>query len=264
VILASIAAVILAGAPAPSPSPAKVDACSAPALLAQYPDLKKYPKLIALVGDAAKFREDAKRPEASFSALVARGRALAARMSAPENGPEPCGLPGDVAALDACLEPIQYGCEAVPATIRWSFLDPVLRAPDEEIAYSLDGLVLDGSKDLLAVCCGDFGCAPGGVGLPAALSGTGGFISLTRLAEMNTPLGRDAFAALTASADAAATPKCGCFASDVAVGAVSAEDAARATRDDDHGKAERRALKALVHRLRHPPPVTCKLPGYND
>lgn len=139
----------------------------------------RFPALAPLFSEAARFRRAAKEGGTSLTDLVKQGAKLEKRAGRELERLQSSGCDlgeEDTRRFDACVSPVQWGCESVLPSLDWRLLKDVPKSGDEALAYALS-LPEDGSSgvDLLSETvsfaggCGDFGCAPGSVSLPAML-----------------------------------------------------------------------------------------------
>lgn len=134
----------------------------------------RFPALDALFTSASAFRAQAAAPHASFTRVVEQGNALRKAAAAALDTLQGAGCdlrPEDGQTFDACLSPLQWGCEGVPPGIDWSALAAMPKKGDEAQAYALTvaGVDLLTGTPLFEGGCGDFGCAPQSVSLPGVL-----------------------------------------------------------------------------------------------
>ncbi len=111
-------------------------------------------------------------------------------------------------ALNICVKPLLWSCEALPFSIDRKFLSEIKKSKTEEQAL-LTGQLLE-SENLFATCCGDFGCHPTGVGIPDMFQDKGKAEALTDLALDSGVYGNIAFGTLKASVDGLSRATCGC------------------------------------------------------
>ncbi len=247
----------------------------------------KYPRLKGLFADVDRLSRLGAEGRTSFDELVALGREVDARarrdlpaIQAVGCGREDgVGVPGE---LTGCLSLIIWGCEAVPPVLRLSFLEKARKDRAQELILSLqpgpagdrqEEFLFHG-KNLFQVCCGDFGCQNGGVGVPSLLADRTGLFGLVELASLGGPYGEIALVTLEKSGAAlAATPsgaRCTCVPgagglSQVAAtvrGVLATAPAAAETGKTPRQRRIRAALSAIAERLKQGlPKRACPTPG---
>jgi hypothetical protein len=138
----------------------------------------RFPELTPVFKEAAYFRRLAQEGKTSFTDLVKQGAKLQkfAGHELERIQSAACSLEEEeTRRFDACVSPVQWGCESVPPAIDWSLLKGVPKNEDEALAYALslpqDGAGVDLLSDTVSFAggCGDFGCAPASIALPALL-----------------------------------------------------------------------------------------------
>lgn len=171
--------------------------------------VKKYPSLKKTIeaSEPLKLTETG-RTKLTFTVYVARAKEALAVANIQSDEIKKLGCEEEISELESCLTPISWSCETHPPFINRLALEKIEKNKIEELAYESDQIW--GATNLFNICCGDFGCTEGGVGIPEVFRSERLATALIQLALEKNYFGGIALKSLELSSQALQTAQCAC------------------------------------------------------
>lgn len=169
----------------------------------------KFPSIKSVILAAEPLQNAAAgKSKLKFKDLVAKAKALESLANKKSQAIQSLGCAEILNDIAPCLKPVDWSCEGIPFTVDFDFLTSVKKSTIEEQAFL--SYQLYKSSNLFEVCCGDFGCEKGGVGMPNVIFEKNRMQALIQLAIGSGEYSDIAFKSLQLSSDGLKSAKCSC------------------------------------------------------
>lgn len=239
---------------------------------------KKYPKLKSLFEMNAKLEKAGAAADAKFDGLLDQAKSFEDAVTRQLSDIQEigCGKLDEKAKsqFESCLNLVSYSCEALPPSLWLDFVAKVKRSREQELAFQLQAgdkrkieTFLYKPMNFFDVCCGDFGCATNGVGLPSMIYNQQAMEALVELASIKGRYGNIALKTVEMSYAALQKGSCSCHVPEAADFDSVIKNLKAAQRKIALESSRQRQLNSVWDQMiaklsKGLPKTDCKLPGY--